>query len=681
MINNNNSDETGAKYFQFTLGPVQGFVAQARRTRDFWAGSFILSWLSAVAIKTIETYGGQVTFPIPDENYMGWLEGKGKNSPPQQGGIPNRFKALTAKVPEDFNPNIITQTVQLAWEKLANSVWIADLEKISTKETREIWNRQIKNFWEMSWVMSNDDSANLLDRRKNWRTSIQPEEPGHKCMMMDGWQELSGITAVNLKKVDAFWMKLREQDISGISNDIREGERLCAMAFIKRRFANYFDQICLELDAPDNSMGIKIKGWRLPKSIPSVSFLAAAPWLEQAIRYLPVSTFAQFYNVASTLVDKTHNEIAHTHENTDGFTLDIKQISESIKSRQSEKFERKFAGLDGTVYFETELENIRNFSAPNSLTELRTKKQMSEVIKELRKMSQLMQEQDLQKSPSPYYAIVLMDGDQLGKHMGDVDKQVAISNALNQFTQQVPKTVYDYNGFLIYAGGDDVLALFPMDYALSAAAALQKEYLKVFANNLPKNNKPKIESTLSGAIEFVHIRTPLTQVLRDAHRLLDDVAKEEVGRNALAVRVWKPSGLAIQWAMPWEKVLGSADQMSDDAVVLIEALAKDFNSLNDNTSDFSNKFFFRAKQVVERLGNNIDEDDLIQILMSEWRHSYGDYNTKLDEDKFHRLISQSWVWRRSAPGQPPSKSNSKQFNPDTALLIRFLAQKGLGSDD
>ena len=34
--------------FQFTLGPVQGFVAQARRTRDFWAGSFILSWLSSV---------------------------------------------------------------------------------------------------------------------------------------------------------------------------------------------------------------------------------------------------------------------------------------------------------------------------------------------------------------------------------------------------------------------------------------------------------------------------------------------------------------------------------------------------------------------------------------------------------------------------------------------------------
>ncbi|MEZ5479145.1 MAG: type III-B CRISPR-associated protein Cas10/Cmr2 [Thiolinea sp.] len=34
---------TQQSYFHFTLGPVQSFVAQARRTRDFWAGSFILS--------------------------------------------------------------------------------------------------------------------------------------------------------------------------------------------------------------------------------------------------------------------------------------------------------------------------------------------------------------------------------------------------------------------------------------------------------------------------------------------------------------------------------------------------------------------------------------------------------------------------------------------------------------
>ena len=29
-----------------SIGPVQKFVGQARRTRDLWAGSFLLSWMA-----------------------------------------------------------------------------------------------------------------------------------------------------------------------------------------------------------------------------------------------------------------------------------------------------------------------------------------------------------------------------------------------------------------------------------------------------------------------------------------------------------------------------------------------------------------------------------------------------------------------------------------------------------
>ena len=88
--------------FQFTLGPVQGFVAQARRTRDFWAGSFILSWLSSVAIAAIQRQGGRVVFPVPDEAYLRHLynQASEQDLPPQQGSIPNRFRATTAQVPD-----------------------------------------------------------------------------------------------------------------------------------------------------------------------------------------------------------------------------------------------------------------------------------------------------------------------------------------------------------------------------------------------------------------------------------------------------------------------------------------------------------------------------------------------------------------------------------------------------
>ncbi len=107
------------QYFHFTIGPVQGFVAQARRTRDFWSGSFLLSWLSGVAMVAVQKQGGEIKFPIPAKGYLDWLEGNGSGRPPQQGAIPNRFKAMRAEVPEDFDSTMVIVTIQSAWRELA----------------------------------------------------------------------------------------------------------------------------------------------------------------------------------------------------------------------------------------------------------------------------------------------------------------------------------------------------------------------------------------------------------------------------------------------------------------------------------------------------------------------------------------------------------------------------------
>ena len=81
------------QYFHFSLGPVQAFVAQARRTRDFWAGSFLLSYLSAVAMRSVQNQAGDhvIVFPEMDEKLMIALDtGQGG---PSQGTVPNRFMA------------------------------------------------------------------------------------------------------------------------------------------------------------------------------------------------------------------------------------------------------------------------------------------------------------------------------------------------------------------------------------------------------------------------------------------------------------------------------------------------------------------------------------------------------------------------------------------------------------
>ncbi|NQD53326.1 type III-B CRISPR-associated protein Cas10/Cmr2, partial [Bacillus altitudinis] len=52
----------------FSIGPVQEFIAQARRTRDLWFGSFLLSELSKAGAKKFQELGGTLIFPVFNES-------------------------------------------------------------------------------------------------------------------------------------------------------------------------------------------------------------------------------------------------------------------------------------------------------------------------------------------------------------------------------------------------------------------------------------------------------------------------------------------------------------------------------------------------------------------------------------------------------------------------------------
>lgn len=56
----------------FSIGPVQEFIATARRSRDLWYGSWMLSELSKAAAKTISESieGGQSTILL-----IGFMKG------------------------------------------------------------------------------------------------------------------------------------------------------------------------------------------------------------------------------------------------------------------------------------------------------------------------------------------------------------------------------------------------------------------------------------------------------------------------------------------------------------------------------------------------------------------------------------------------------------------------------
>ena len=617
------------RYFHFTIGPVQGFVAQARRTRDFWAGSFILSWLSAVAMRSVIAQGGKVVFPKADENFLDWLEGEGVAKCPRQGSVPNRFKA---EVGNDFDADKVVDAVQKAWGELAELVF-QDLARCDIGErTVKIWNRQVGSFWDISWALSDDEAeSDLLDRRKNWRNYFAPVESGVKCSVMEGWQELSGVSLPNKKKLEKFWQPIQEKLKRNLdTNDYGVYEHLCAIAFIKRRFSFHFKNLGKNkfIKMPG---GWELKGWDLSFGIPSVSLLAAVPWLKYVINHIDVDLLGRLVQLANELGGGGSSE-----------EVPIKCVSEAFDG-----FGFQLKTSDGDVFFENELGNLSKYPERDKVD------RMLKVLGEIG------------IKPSPFYAILLMDGDSLGKKMGVLENQGDISEALHSFTGKVADVVFRNDGFLVYAGGDDVLAILPVMSALQCAADVRKVYLEAFEG---KNDEVK-SSTISAAIEFVHTHTPLTSMLKDAHDLLDNVAKERTGRDAVAVRVWKRGGMALEWAMRWEKAL------DDNNELIINKLVEQFQSKSDDEANFSSKFFYGIREHFDLFDDKakvFSEDDECALLAVDYVNS-GVNEMRVKEERLDFAGAKKEI-------QPLLEQCRERENGvlkvDGALLVRFLAGEG-----
>ncbi|TVR63994.1 MAG: type III-B CRISPR-associated protein Cas10/Cmr2 [Candidatus Competibacteraceae bacterium] len=647
--------------FHFTLGPVQSFVAQARRTRDFWAGSFLLSWLAGAAMQTVIAQKGTIAFPTADEGYLGWLRGKESGKRPRQGSIPNRFKAT---IGEHFQPVLVERAVRDAWRAVAETVWHADLERHCQRypDSRGIWDRQIDGFWEIAWALGEDDA--LLDRRKNWRTQLAPDEAGIKCSVMAGWQELSGLPAPDAEALDAFWQPVR----ADCGRDLAEDETLCAIAFVKRRFPHYFAQV--QADLPG---GWTLHGWCVNPRTPSTLDLAAAPWLARVVRQESAAALLRLQEAARPLFPPGDSGIDR-----------LRCVKEAYRGRDG------LTQPNSSALFSHVLDNKKECSNPAVARE------MKQAIKAL----------NLKEHPSPFYAILLMDGDSLGELLRK--SGVAVSKALEIFTDQVPDIVDRHNGFLIYAGGDDVLALLPLEDALQCAAAIRQCYRDAFAAQ-------NLESTISAAVEYAHVKMPLTRILRDAHQLLDEVAKEQRGRDSIAVRVWKPGGRALEWAMPWERALvgspphpnsppreGRAHSLKIEQ--LAAQFARDDAAAKDKEADrFSSKFFYKIREHFD-LFNPVqaaetaifNEQEALSLLAVDYLASgvnegrSNKLKIKEAEHLIQPLLEQCrpvvrYLDGKSMTLRPKEKLEAngilfrkhERLEADGALLVRFLAHKGV----
>jgi CRISPR-associated protein Cmr2 len=634
-------------HLYFTFGPVQTFVAQARRTRDLYAGSFLLSHLSLAAMAKAEATGEATERKVILPDYSA-LE-KLMERKTEHAIAPNRF---IAKFADDATAaeagRQAGKALEDKWKRIAENIWTCFLAPVAAQgnDTRAIWDRQVSNFWEIAWAVGSKAETDLLDRRKNWHTprttTRTTTEGGDHCTLMGQWQELSGfIRQKGDTRQDAFWEAVRNQrNVNEL--DLETDERLCAIAFVKRFFPL----------VSEKTIGVKLdmQNW------PSTVSIAAVPWMRKIAKIGEVKP--KVHDDAKAYAEEVRHE--------PGAILRSARRLAALRSFPPAIAD--FALLSGNFLNHTALKNERG-------TPLNDNDPRRRLL--LMKALRVFEEKEASDDHAGnFYALLLMDGDSMGRIIREKGAE-KVTSALTCFASNVPQLIENdrHSGVCIYAGGDDLLAMLPLDCALAAVAAIHDNYRQAFSLAGIEN------ATISAGLVFAHYHCAFSRVLKYAHDLLHDVAKDGAGRDALAIGVLKPGGKTCQWVAKFGDFI---DGESNCFAPLVEAYQSHGRGESGGLSaSFLYNLRERFGQILEiphgdpaaKCPLAFDRDALLSLFVAEYLVGKRAENTSAAA---RQLESANDLMIQLLAVCQPARSGftTARLSLDGARLVKFLALDG-----
>lgn len=549
-----------------SIGPVQDFIASARRSRDLWFGSWLLSELSKAAAKAI----GEQNLIFPNAS----ADDLKPNSPF------NVVNKILAEVPE--HPVNVSNKVKAAIDERLEIIRNEAFKKVSPNYfLSDIAEKQVSDLVEFFWTAvdrtdnyenDRDKAEKLFNARKATR-DFKPVTWGDNVpkSSLDGQRESVLKEELYEEVQDG---KISKQKLR-TDYGVKEGERLCGVGLLKRHGNRFGDD-----------------------SFFSTSHVASLPLLEQLSDKVAVDNYI-----------KRLKEIGMKDSDFNKVPLPV-----NIKPHPA------FGRNNGHLLFEERLNDY--FDAKIQKRELNSAKEaLQDFLKTALKG----------KTPLPYYALILADGDFMGKA---IDKQRTkelhknLSAKLSEFAGKVREIIEDEKqGSLIYSGGDDVLAFVGLHKVLEYADKLQDKFYKSLKDFKYDGEK---SPTLSVGIAVVHHLEPLEDAL-DLVRKAEKAAKSVDGKNALAVVVDKRSGASriakgtwgtlnkrletfINWHCKNSIPDGAAYELRDLAIRL-EIPENAPKSLRDNLTDAKEK---EAKRILKRkkkdFGESAIDDETIKSL-------------------------------------------------------------------
>lgn len=654
-------------FLRVKIGGVQEFIAQARSTRDLWSGSYLISWLMACALKKLTEEVGPDAVIFPSLNKqplfdLWWrnelwakicagknprsywdtfgydaIEGCQKLLTPN---LPNTFLAV---VPADNAAQLgkrCVDAIQDELKEIADSVWMycenegltKDEASISETERHERFKRQIDRMLDVSW-----------------QTEPWPESLDEAVKLAGGATEKSslyeaGKRVVAIRTMAETEMPKNHRD-QRYYTDPKEKDNLnnigLAWSILVADQSARFDAVRHTNAFTAWASGGWGVGTHNNKDALNGREEAVAGGREWKDRCLRCSELANLFKHdddwigASTLVKRVWHRaylcegwgfkpddfkmpntygVANHDPDTKCDDDDVDKADEKqLDKKDSSKYFAVIA-LDGdemgkwvsgekTPSFETQL---ANYDGGGSL--------------EYFKRNALGDFVTTQRPVSPSYHLQFSE---------------ALSNYANNCAARI---VEAYDGRLIYAGGDDVLAMLPADTAIPCAIALRK----AFRGEKPDERKSGIDSKAPGfltldddkddhrrgtpipfivpglaadcsvGIAIAHCKEPLQDVVREAQAA--EKRAKDFGRCATSISLLKHSGETVNWSTKWD----------GGGLLLVEQI---MNAMSGAAAPLSKRFPHALQELLVPycMGrdtglskiNNVDGFDVCAIITSE----------------------------------------------------------------
>ena len=679
-----------ATLFALSIGPVQGFIAAARTTSDLWAGSHLLSRLSWEAMKVVcERFGPDaILFPrlrglpqvdvwLRDEQHLPrtwfkkceWTRPNTDANPLFAAALPNRFVAVIPKAEAKGLADQIEQAArdwlqnqgQMVATRLLEAAGLPDNEDV---HCRRQMRDQLAGFPEVHWssvpfsliraknvdrdtdldVTALSDAMSLFFARNNAASG------GPGFLGTDAWQVLQNNAQLNGKAsffapnpgvlYPAVW------ELS---------ERVLAAAKATRPFPQTEQKgwrcsLTGETEWLTTDPAQLMKSYRFKTDTLWSKVAAAKPaWAKNGEHLGALSAVKRLW---PTLAAEEVSRATGKQGAADRFVVSTHTMA---LAGNLEELDKALAepGADAKIKNLLEESTDRAPALPHSLTHLRhtLAARIPAALDRLREADD--GERDLVRlemgikellgpKPEAYYALLLLDGDHMGRILaGDCEKctisyrksfhpqvqagfdrlaqqssaikqygaqqravspnrHLAISAALNDFALYVVPEVVEreHRGRMIYAGGDDVLAMLPVVDLLPAMRRLRWAYSGDAPEDgqtdwsMVRNSKKLLFKTgfawlperqgrpgrlmrmMGGATAscgavIAHHQAPLGMVLREL-RVAEQRAKNEGGRDAFSLTVIKRSGgdlrLTAKWGESVQLLRKFSEFLADPAV-------------------------------------------------------------------------------------------------------------------